>query len=383
MDCGCNDITKPNLPTSVICNPCSEDTLCSVKMDADCVFYHFLNNKPTKLVNLAISNKTPISDILESIDSLLGTNFNIPISTLNTPSINISASGNANHLLKADVRVSTTSGNSLTINSDGLYVGNNSDDGKVKVNISDLPDYLENQLVGGTDGVISIQTQTADGQIQIQPSINIGNLITTLVSTYPDLFGGTAPQVYTKLAPYVAYEYYGTLSNFDSGGKGIAEKGYDKVYICNGLNGTPDKRGRVAIGANVGVPGGALDAAVNPINNPLYSFSANTKLGEFQHVLTPNENASHTHSANEQSHSHFTFVNLDGDTGDVSATTQPNRAAGLGGNSSYNVKGSTGAATVGKTSSTTPTITVNSSGLGTPHNNTQPSIGAYYYMYIP
>ena len=76
------------------------------------------------------------------------------------------------------------------------------------------------------------------------------------------------------MVPYVAYEYYGPLTNFDGSGIGIPANGFFKVYLCNGLNGTPDKRGRVAVGAIQNVPGGPLDAAVNPSNagNPNYAL---------------------------------------------------------------------------------------------------------------
>jgi hypothetical protein len=86
--------------------------------------------------------------------------------------------------------------------------------------------------------------------------------------------GGGSTQQYLKMVPYVAYEYYGPITNFDGSGIGIPANGFFKVYLCNGLNGTPDKRGRVAVGAIQNVPGGPLDAAVNPANagNPNYAL---------------------------------------------------------------------------------------------------------------
>jgi hypothetical protein len=44
-----------------------------------------------------------------------------PITPVDTNTVDLSVSGQYNHTLKADVKVSNASGNSLTINSDGLY----------------------------------------------------------------------------------------------------------------------------------------------------------------------------------------------------------------------------------------------------------------------
>jgi len=73
--------------------------------------------------------------------------------------------------------------------------------------------------------------------------------------------------------PYTALEYYGPLSYFDSTGKGLPNTPYEGWYLCNGLNGTPDKRGLVSVGAIQGVPGGALSPNVNPANDASMNYS--------------------------------------------------------------------------------------------------------------
>jgi hypothetical protein len=82
-----------------------------------------------------------------------------------------------------------------------------------------------------------------------------------LIQAYLDSLN-TSTKYYTKMVPYSAVEYYGSLTNFDATGAGLGD--WEKIYLCNGLNGTPDKRGRVGVGAISGVPGGTLDPAVNP-----------------------------------------------------------------------------------------------------------------------
>lgn len=75
-------------------------------------------------------------------------------------------------------------------------------------------------------------------------------------------------QYNSRMVPYVAYPYHGSLSNFDAAGVGLSANGFDKVYICNGQTAgvflVPDYRGRSPIGSNVGIPGGALDSNVDP-----------------------------------------------------------------------------------------------------------------------
>ena len=50
------------------------------------------------------------------------------------------------------------------------------------------------------------------------------------------------------MVPYTVVEYYGPLTYFDNTGAGQGD--WDRIFLCNGLNGTPDKRGRVAVGLN-------------------------------------------------------------------------------------------------------------------------------------
>lgn len=73
--------------------------------------------------------------------------------------------------------------------------------------------------------------------------------------------------------PYTALEYYGPLSHFDGTGKGLPSTPYEGWYLCNGLNGTPDKRGVVSVGAVQGVPGGSLNPNVNPANDASMNYS--------------------------------------------------------------------------------------------------------------
>lgn len=202
---------------------------------------------------------------------------------------------------------------------------------------------------------------------------DLTNLVTQIVNQING-GGGTVVQNNTRMVPYTVVAYFGPLSNFDSGGSGRSELGYDKLYICNGSNGTPDLRGRVIVGAIQGVAGGALDAAVDPAANPNNpAWAVNEKHGETFHSLTGSETPVHTHTITDPGHSHsLTFTNA------VHSKDQGStQVLSLGSNSISPV-------TISDRTGTSQTgITIGSFGGGQPHNNIQPSMAGCYIMYIP
>lgn len=183
--------------------------------------------------------------------------------------------------------------------------------------------------------------------------------------------GSASTQYSSRMVPFVAYPYHGSLSNFDANGTGLTANGFEKVYLCVGQTISafvlPDYRGRSPVGANTGVPGGAMDSAVDPAipANAGYSLVNKTKKGNYTHTLTVVETAAHTHSIIDPGHSHDT---------NFSQQSRPCAAACTaviepGGNIL------TDAAVTG--------ITINSTGGGQPHNNTHPVMGCHFIMFIP
>jgi microcystin-dependent protein len=189
--------------------------------------------------------------------------------------------------------------------------------------------------------------------------------------------GGSSNQQYLKMVPYVAYEYYGSLTNFDGTGAGLNSAGFYKVYLCNGLNGTPDRRGRVGVGAIQNVPGGPLDAAVNPANpgNPNYAIF-NTA-GANSVTLITSQIPIHSHAATANS------------TGTISPNPHSHSYAGVqapsgqGDGSRTSVPLTRDTSSVSLTVDITTSVTNANTGGGAAHANIQPVIAAYYIMYIP
>jgi hypothetical protein len=92
--------------------------------------------------------------------------------------------------------------------------------------------------------------------------------------------------------------YYGDMANFSVDGRGIAGTVMDGWAICNGLNGTPDMRGMVPLGAT-SVP----DSGAGPVFD---GVNANTNVGDKvgQDLLT-------IEAANLPAHTHpFTYQSV-------------------------------------------------------------------------
>lgn len=199
-----------------------------------------------------------------------------------------------------------------------------------------------------------------------------------------------------RMVPFTVVEYYGTIpGNFDTSGKGLGA--WDKIYLCNGLNGTPDKRGRVGVGVTTGISsaipsmgGGPFNPAVDPAiaGNP--SYTLNGTAGANSITLTTPQIPAHTHTTDpkisDPGHTHFTT--LSGGQVALTSSTPLAQAATYGGNTSYSLAGAAGTADIGITNSKTTGITIidkaiSSTGGGLAHSNFQPGLGCYYIMYIP
>lgn len=206
-----------------------------------------------------------------------------------------------------------------------------------------------------------------------------------LIQSYLDSIG-TSTLYSNKMVPYTAVEYYGSLSNFDATGAGLGD--WDKIFLCNGQNGTPDKRGRVPVGAIQLVPGGALNAAVNPATPGNPNYAVGDVSGANTIVLDATQIPSHAHSITDPGHDHFVLANDNAAaipfTGGPNATEPVSSYTDLSGNFSYRTGTSNlAAATVGLSSTESTAITVNSTGGGLAHSNIQPVLACYYIMYIP
>lgn len=194
-------------------------------------------------------------------------------------------------------------------------------------------------------------------------------LASTLCADVTACIAAGSTQEYTRMPKNVAMAYMGSLSVFDSTGKGLSAFGYDKVYICNGNNGTQDLRGRALVGANTNVVGPSLDAAVDPslAANAGYNIAQTTKKGTYTVTLTTAQIPAHTHGVTDPGHTHL--------TGNIGQFMRP-----CGSACAANYEPGGGGLT---SNSNTTGITINSTGGNQPHNTLAPSFGVVYVVYLP
>jgi len=198
---------------------------------------------------------------------------------------------------------------------------------------------------------------------------NLEELVQDYLDTLP-----SATKYYTRMVPYTVVPYYGPITGFS--GTGIGSGVWEKIYLCNGQNGTPDMRGRMPIGATT-TPGTLpMDINVDPGGfNPAYSL--NTKVGANSITLTEGQMPEHTHIATStviepnsgQGHRHD-FVGVD-TVNTAGGSTSTRRCGDFTKQTAY--------ATTGITVDTENDPTGNNEA----HSNVQPGIGLYYIMYIP
>lgn len=196
-----------------------------------------------------------------------------------------------------------------------------------------------------------------------------------------------ANKAYTKMVPYVAMPYFGQLSNYPATGDALSLTGagigyWEKIYLCNGLNFTPDLRGRSTVGTTDGTMGGpAMDTNVNPSNPLNPSYSLGTKQGTNFVTLTTAQIPAHNHSAANSA----TGI-TDSITGTSSQSEAPNGSPVY---PTFNSTQGLGTAFTNPSglsvdlTDPTHTHTISNTGGGEPHSNNQPMMGAYYIMYIP
>lgn len=206
----------------------------------------------------------------------------------------------------------------------------------------------------------------------------------SLIQAYLDSIA-TGTQYYTKMVPYTMVAYFGSLSNFDATGAGLGD--WQQIYLCNGLNGTPDMRGRVPVGAISGVPGGALSSTVNPASDP--TFNPNYAVGDTAYgvnkvTLVESQIPSHTHSITDPEHTHILAAAQTSSDVPLAANDYIVREGIAGTDSQYALAAATVDPTVGKVLESSTGITgTNNTGGGGAHDNKQPSLAAYWIMYIP
>ena len=180
----------------------------------------------------------------------------------------------------------------------------------------------------------------------------------------------------SRMVPYAVVPYFGPITFFDSSGAGTGD--WDKIYLCNGNNGTPDLRGRALTGVINGVPGPIMSPVVDPgvsAANPNYSLFDTA--GANQITLQSTQIPVHTHAI-----TNVVSVIDPGHTHNLKVNTNSEGA----GNPAFEAASSLGNFAT-DSAQTGITVNVASSaanfGGGLPHANIQPVVACYYIQYRP
>jgi microcystin-dependent protein len=202
----------------------------------------------------------------------------------------------------------------------------------------------------------------------------------TLIQAYLD--ASSSGLISNKMIPYSVLPYFGPITFFNASGAGTGD--WNRIFLCNGNNGTPDLRGRALTGVINGIPGPTLSPAVDPAvstANPNYSLYDNA--GANQISLLDTQIPLHTHA-------NTVLSTVDEHGGHVH-----NIQYGLGGSGTLYpetpyisdvIGGTGGATTVTVTGITVATAITNAAGPiggGLPHANIQPVTACYYIQYRP
>jgi len=209
--------------------------------------------------------------------------------------------------------------------------------------------------------------------------------IDTYIANYIASQSGGGVGQKTKMVPYAVMEYYGPTGYFDATGAGTGD--WEEVYLCNGQNFTPDKRGRIAVGTTSGMLGGVFPTATDPAQpgNPTYSLLDTN--GSNTVTLTESQIPNHTHT-----HTLSTTTSLTGEVTYISETfnTATNNTTGVftkeQGYPTNSTPGSPDTNSTGKLlldANHTHTLSINPTGGGNSHSNIPPVLACHYIIYIP
>jgi hypothetical protein len=178
--CGYPDNISCNCETAEpYCDQCGNDNPCEEKMDAQCVFFDLGCTENDQLPNLGINCNTDLATILHKLDTLVGSNFNIPFEPIETATVRWVAGGAAGHKPRAHVKLSEDAGNAAEEREDGVYVPT-----PVIPEPTPPPVFIDE-----TNDCISIAvTQDEDGAYHITPSLDVVCLLEKIRDEQPTLF---------------------------------------------------------------------------------------------------------------------------------------------------------------------------------------------------
>jgi hypothetical protein len=183
--CGCSSSTHSfnwfnvdGLP----CDPCSDTFVCKYHYPAQCAIIN------VDLPCLELTAPINLQDAFVALNTFVCNSSNITFAGQDSSTIHWTAGGPAGHQPTAAVKISADAGNQVVAHSDGIFVPEPEipefeQDWKIKIDVDDDPDFLEDQIIGGSDDDNFIEitvTNNGSGQLEVKPVVDI-NAIATAV----------------------------------------------------------------------------------------------------------------------------------------------------------------------------------------------------------
>ena len=193
---------------------------------------------------------------------------------------------------------------------------------------------------------------------------------------------GTSTLVSSKMVPYSILPFWGDIvGKFDSTGAGLGD--WARIFLCNGLNATPDLRGRIPVGiTNMSRSDFPDQTRPNVFGNPDYSTTG-IVAGDNQITLLSTQIPAHTHDATvvitDPGHTH-TVDHSDDNTSQLPGNGFKSSQTAINGT---NLIASSFTGLKGTGAGQNVFVTNSSVGNNAPHSNIQPVISVYYIIYIP
>jgi len=199
----------------------------------------------------------------------------------------------------------------------------------------------------------------------------------------------TSNLISNRMVPYAVVPYFGPITFFNSSGAGTGD--WNRIFLCNGNNGTLDLRGRALTGAIDQVPGPTMNPAVDPgVSSANPNYSVGDTVGANQITLLETQIPLHTHPntatavSTSPPHTHSTIAKNGG------AVAHSVSSAFYYQGSTWTNAGTSDTKDSGIQSSTVTvdtTISLTNApgpvGGGLPHANIQPVTACYYIQYRP
>ena len=203
------------------------------------------------------------------------------------------------------------------------------------------------------------------------------------INTYIENYINNDPSqqlISNRMVPYSIVPAVGGsafLNNFTASGAGIGE--WDRIFLCNGENGTPDLRGRVLVGTNDGsMGGGSMDIAVDPAQPDNPNYGVGTPQGSNGVVLGTGQIPAHAHDATV-GESTPTITPTGWAAGPYVGPGIPGGGGFDGGDNGFRQR----PFNADPLPAHTHNVTIEPTGGGQSHSNYQPGSGVYYIIYIP